>query len=76
MTTPLTFSKPGPARILVVDDHATARASVVDVLRRCGHEAFACSSAAEALRELVSSSFDVVVTDLQMPGMSGLGVDP
>lgn len=59
-------------RVLVVDDHATARESVADVLRHVGHEATACSSGAEALVALRDGSFDVVVTDLQMPGMSGL----
>lgn len=59
-------------RVLVVDDHASARESVADVLRHVGHEATACSSGAEALAALRREPFDVVVTDLQMPGMSGL----
>ncbi len=59
-------------RLLVVDDNASARESVADVLRHVGHEATACSSGAEALAELRSATYDVVVTDLQMPGMSGL----
>jgi len=58
--------------VLVVDDHATARESVADVLRHVGHRATACSSGAEALAELRERTYDVVVTDLQMPGMSGL----
>lgn len=63
---------PQLGRVLVVDDHATARESVADVLRHVGHEATACSSGAEALSVLRRGSFDVVVTDLQMPGMNGL----
>ncbi len=59
-------------RVLVVDDHASARASAVDVLRLSGYQAEACSSGAEALQRLASESYQVVVTDLQMPGMSGL----
>ncbi|MEN0109155.1 MAG: sigma-54 dependent transcriptional regulator, partial [Planctomycetota bacterium] len=62
----------GAGRVLVVDDHATARQSVVDVLRHVGHSAEACSSGAEALARLRDGAFDVVVSDLQMPGMSGL----
>ena len=58
--------------VLVVADHATARQSVVDVLRHVGHAAQACSSGAEALALLGGNAFDLVVTDLQMPGMSGL----
>ncbi|TWT43176.1 sigma-54-dependent transcriptional regulator [Botrimarina hoheduenensis] len=60
------------AAVLVVDDHATARQSVVDVLRQLGHHAEACSSGAEGLAALGRRAFDVVVTDLQMPGMNGL----
>ena len=60
------------ARVLVVDDHASARASAVDTLRHLGHHAQACSSGAEALKLLCDAPYDVVVTDLQMPGMSGI----
>ena len=60
------------AKVLVVDDHARARTSAVDSLRHCGHLAEACSSGAEAIARLASEKFDVVVTDLQMPGMSGI----
>ncbi len=59
-------------RVLVVDDHASARASAVDVLRLSGYEAESCPSGAEALKHLSPGNFQVVVTDLQMPGMSGL----
>ncbi|TWT86527.1 Transcriptional regulatory protein ZraR [Pseudobythopirellula maris] len=58
--------------VLVVDDHASARNSVADVLRCVGYHADACASGAEALRALAVGSYQVVVTDLQMPGMSGL----
>lgn len=67
-----TDSPKANGRVLVVDDHATARESVADVLRHVGHDASACSSGAEALAALRDGSYDVVVTDLQMPGMSGL----
>lgn len=59
-------------RVLVVDDHPSARASMVEVLRRAGHKVEACSSAVEALNLLERKEFDVIVTDLQMPGMDGL----
>lgn len=61
-----------PPAILVVDDHATARQSAVDVLQLCGFAAEACSSGAEALQRLGRQSYQLVITDLQMPGMSGL----
>lgn len=58
--------------VLVVDDHAAARASVADVLRRCGYAVRECSSGAEALRAVEQTDFDCIITDLKMPGMSGL----
>ena len=58
--------------VLVVDDHAQARQSMTDILDCAGYEVRCCSSAAEALRTLDEASFDVIITDLRMPGMSGL----
>jgi DNA-binding NtrC family response regulator len=59
-------------RVLVVDDNARARQSMADVLRAAGHEVAACASAVEALRLVDQMPFDVIITDLQMPGMDGL----
>jgi DNA-binding NtrC family response regulator len=63
--------EPG-AEVLVVDDHRSARESMADILTRAGYRVRCLSSAIEALRLLSQTSFDVVITDLQMPGMSGL----
>jgi DNA-binding NtrC family response regulator len=60
------------ARVLVIDDHRQARESMADVLRRAGHQVETLASAIEALKVLERESFDVIVTDLQMPGMTGL----
>jgi len=59
-------------RVLVVDDHQRARESIGDILRQAGHHAACCSSAREALECLAAESYDLVITDLMMPGMSGL----
>jgi DNA-binding NtrC family response regulator len=59
-------------RVLVVDDHAVARESMADILRSAGHQVDALPNAVEALKRLTSESYDVVVTDLQMPGLNGL----
>jgi len=58
--------------VLVVDDHAQARQSMADILECAGYQVHCCSCAAEGLRTLDEASFDVVITDLRMPGMSGL----
>jgi DNA-binding NtrC family response regulator len=57
---------------LVVDDHASARESVADVLRHARYDVSACGSGTEALQHLERHEVDVIVTDLQMPGMNGL----
>ena len=59
-------------RVLVVDDNAAARESIADVLRHGGFEVVCQASAIEALSTLDKQAFDLVITDLQMPGMDGL----
>lgn len=59
-------------RVLVVDDHAEARRSMADVLSQVGYHVQCLSSAIEAVKLLEQESVDVVVTDLQMPGMDGI----
>jgi DNA-binding NtrC family response regulator len=69
---PFEVHETATGRILVVDDHAEARRSMADVLGQSGHRVECLSSAVEALQRLESEDFDLVITDLQMPGMSGL----
>ena len=59
-------------RVLVVDDHAAARESMTFTLRQAGHSVECASSVVEALRAIDARGFDTIITDLQMPGMSGL----
>jgi DNA-binding NtrC family response regulator len=66
-------SLPGSTgRVLVVDDHAQARESMADVLRHADYVVQCCASAAEALQVTQASRFDCIVTDMKMPGMSGI----
>ncbi|HEV3025910.1 MAG TPA: sigma-54 dependent transcriptional regulator, partial [Pirellulales bacterium] len=65
-------SLPLVGRVLIVDDHPPARESMADILRQAGHRVECVSSAVEALMALDGESFDVVISDLQMPGMDGL----
>lgn len=59
------------ARILVTDDDEAIRALLVQQLRRDGHDAVPSASGEETLRLLRQSDFDLVLLDLNMPGMSG-----
>lgn len=61
-----------PGMVLVVDDHPQSRESMADILRQAGHTVDCCSSAAEALQQIERRAYDCIVTDLKMPGMSGL----
>lgn len=58
--------------VLVVDDHSRARESMTDILSHVGHRVDCCSGAREALDRLNDNDFDVIITDLMMPGMTGV----
>lgn len=61
----------GPLRLLVVDDEATVRDLLCDILTCGGYEVTPAGSGAEALALFDASDFDAVFTDIGMPGMSG-----
>ncbi len=61
-------------RILIVDDDEGMRRLLVRVLGREGYEPLAVASGSEALAELAGEPFDLVVTDIQMPGMDGVAL--
>jgi CheY-like chemotaxis protein len=63
-----------PLKVLVVDDVEPNRKLASAVLRRAGHEVVMAASGAEAIRRIEDSVFDVVLMDVQMPGMDGLAV--
>lgn len=61
-------------RILVLDDEEKMADLLARSLARSGYDAIPCTSPARALDLLKESSFDVLVTDLRMPGMDGLEI--
>ena len=58
-------------RVLVVDDDAAVCEALADMLRLQHHEVAVAEDGTEGLERFHSGSFDVVMTDLMMPGMSG-----
>lgn len=61
-----------PGRILVVDDEPLKRITLQIELTEHGYEVFEAADAAAARRILDARPIDVVVTDVRMPGLSGL----
>jgi EAL domain-containing protein (putative c-di-GMP-specific phosphodiesterase class I) len=59
-------------RILVVDDEAAVQRMLERILSHAGHEVRTAGSSEEALHRIDAEPFDMVLTDLQMPGGSGL----
>jgi DNA-binding NtrC family response regulator len=59
-------------RVLVVDDDNLLRKLVTDQLSRSGFDAAPAASAQEAFEALQQKDYDVVLLDIQMPGLSGL----
>ena len=59
-------------RILVVDDAEDAREVLQTLLQDQGYAVAACESVEQALRLLEGTPFDVIITDLRMPRVSGL----
>ena len=60
--------------VLVVDDDASMRHLVSVILRDHGFEARAVASGEDALKELDARDYDLVLTDVRMPGMDGLAL--
>jgi DNA-binding NtrC family response regulator len=61
-------------RVLIVDDEAGMRDTLVDILCAAGHEARAVSSGELALVAVRETEYDVVVMDIRMPGRDGVSV--
>jgi len=60
------------ANLLLVDDDANTLASLSRAFRLAGHEATVCDNATRAVELLRSEKFDVIFSDVVMPGKSGL----
>jgi len=62
------------ARILVAEDEASVREFVSRALTHAGHEVTAVVDGLHALTALHAGQFDLLVTDIVMPGMDGIAL--
>jgi len=62
----------GPLRILVVEDNVDSQYLVCEMLRAFGHHADGVGHPDDALSHLAASRYDVLFTDVSLPGMSGV----
>ncbi|AOI52688.1 hybrid sensor histidine kinase/response regulator [Burkholderia thailandensis] len=70
-TTPLVGGDAMPLRVLAIEDHPASRLLLADQFRELGVDATIVESGEQALGALVLGSFDMVLTDLDLPDMDG-----
>ena len=63
-------------KILVVDDDEEMRSLLQDFIAEEGFVPFSAGNSLEALRKVAGEVFDVVITDIRMPGLTGLDILP
>lgn len=62
------------AKIVVLEDDASTRLLIVGVLKKSGHEVIALDNGAEGLLVIMAEQPDLVISDVQMPKMTGFEV--
>jgi len=71
-TEPIPLARSIALRVLIVDDEVSVRRVMAAVLAQLGLPSETAASGEEALRILKTHQIDAVISDLQMPGMSGM----
>ena len=61
-------------RILIVDDQQDMLARIADMLAQTGHDIVLQQDSTEAMRQLQQEQFDVLITDMIMPGVGGVDI--
>ncbi len=63
-------------KILIIEDDEAMRSLLRDFLDEEGFDTDSVSNGYDALRKLADRSFDLIITDVQMPGLTGLDILP
>jgi CheY-like chemotaxis protein len=63
-------------RIMIIDDDEEMRSLLKDFFEEEGFETDSASNGVDALRTLSKDHFDLVITDIRMPGLTGLDILP
>lgn len=66
------MDQPSLSTIIVVEDEPTTRLSIMSILRYEGFNVMPAEHAADGLRILKNSKVDLILSDIQMPGMDGV----
>ena len=68
--------EPRKKRILVIEDDREMRSLLEDYLEEEGYEVGSVDDGSEAFRKLARENFDLILTDIRMPGLNGLDILP
>src|SRR3990172_614871 len=61
-------------QILIADDDSSMRMALSESLESCGFEVETAENGADALKKFEKGKFEIVVTDMRMPKMTGMDV--
>ncbi len=60
-----------PLHVLIIDDEAELLHTLIEQLEHLGHSTYGCSNATAALEVLTHETFDLILSDIRMPGIDG-----